>query len=129
MRIAGTGVDIVEVERVAALTERHGDRFVSRVFTQAEADYCRSRAVPAQHLAGRFAVKEAVLKALERGWLGGIAWRDVEVRNGPAGQPYVNLSGAAARRAHELHIASMHVSLSHTRGWAIAHAIAEAEEE
>jgi len=123
--IVGIGIDMVEVARVAAAVERHGDRFLARVFTPAEAEYCRSRGVPAQHLAGRFAVKEAVLKALRTGWGDGILWREVEVSRGPAGEPSVELSGAAARRAAKMGIVTIHVSLSHTREHAIAHAIAE----
>ena len=126
--IAGSGIDIVEVARVAAAAERHGGRFLTRVFTAAEAEYCRSRGVPAQHLAGRFAVKEAVLKALKTGWGDGILWREVEVSRGPAGEPNVELSGAAARRAGKMGIVRIHVSLSHTREHAIAHAIAETAE-
>ena len=128
MAIAGTGVDIVEVARVARAAERHGGRFLRRVFTPAEAEYANSRGVPAQHLAGRFAVKEAVLKALKTGWGEGILWHDVEVERGPAGEPLVKLSGAAERRANKLGIVAIHVSLSHTRDHAIAHAIAETAE-
>ncbi len=125
--IAGTGVDIVEVGRIADLADRHGDRFLNRVFTRAESDYARSRGAPAQHLAGRFAVKEAVLKALKTGWSEGILWREVEVRRGPSGEPSVDLTGAAARRAEKMGIARIHISLSHTAEHAIAHAIAETE--
>ncbi len=129
MKIVGTGVDIVDVARIAEAVTRHGGRFLARVFTPAEAEYCRSRGVPAQHFAARFATKEAVLKALGTGWSAGIAWRDVEVINGPAGQPAVELHGGAARRAQNLGIAAIHVSISHTSDHAVAHAIAEAKEE
>ena len=128
MRIVGTGIDIVEVDRIAKTAERYGDRFLNRVFTEAEADYCRSRGVPAQHLAGRFAVKEAVLKALETGWSGGINWRDVEVTKGRGGEPGVRLTGVAAARAEELGIVKIHISISHSHRNAIAQAIAEANE-
>ena len=129
MSIAGTGIDIVEVARLEQAIGRLGDRLLRRVFTPAEVEYCQSRGVAAQHLAGRFAVKEAVLKALRTGWSGGISWQDVEVRTGPAGEPLVELSGAAARRAEKMNVVRIHISLSHTRGHAIAHAIAEAKEE
>ncbi len=125
MSIAGVGIDVVEVARIADAVDRYGRRFLERVFTQAEADYCRSRAVPAQHFAGRFAVKEAVLKALATGWSGGIRWRDVEIKRGPSGRPEVELSGAAARRAEQMGVTRLHVSISHTSGCAVANAIAE----
>ncbi len=128
MSIVGTGIDIVDVERIARAAGRHGDRFLNRVFTPLEAEYCRSRGVPAQHLAGRFAVKEAVLKALKTGWSEGILWREVEVSRADSGEPSVQLFGAAAHRAEEMGIATIHISISHTGNHAIAHAIAEAAE-
>jgi holo-[acyl-carrier protein] synthase len=126
LRIAGTGVDIVEIARIAAVAERYGARFIDRVFTPAETDHCRARGVPEQHLAGRFAAKEAALKALGTGWIGGIRWRDVEIETTPSGEPRLVLHGGAAERARELGIVTMHVSIAHTRHLAIAHAIAEA---
>lgn len=129
MRIAGTGIDIVEVSRIISAVSRHGDRFLKRVFTPVEERYCSSRGVPGQHFAARFAVKEAVLKALQTGWSGGIRLRDVEVRNGPAGQPDVRLTGVAARRADEMGIIKIHVSISHTGDLAVANAIAEANDK
>lgn len=126
MSIAGTGVDLVEVSRIAEVIERHGDRFLGRVFTASETAYCQSHGVPEQHFAGRFAVKEAVLKALGTGWRGRIRWTDIDVSRDAYGAPHVTLSGAAGQRAAELHIETVHVSLSHTRQHAIAHAIAEA---
>lgn len=129
MRIAGTGIDIVEVSRIISAMSRHGERFLKRVFTPAEEEYCSSCGIPGQHFAARFAVKEAVLKALQTGWSGGIRLRDVEVRNGPAGEPDVRLAGVAARRADEMGIVKMHISISHTGDFAIAHAIAEARDK
>jgi len=123
--IVGTGIDVVEVTRVAEALARHGDRFVDRVFTSTESAYCRSTAAPEQHFAARFAAKEAVLKALKTGWIKGIGWRDVEVRKGPEGGPSVALSGGAARRAEEMGVAAVHLSMSHTARHAVAQAIAE----
>ena len=128
MRIAGTGIDLVDVARIADVLERHGDRFLDRIFTPAEAAYCRSQGAPEQHLAGRFAVKEAVLKALGTGLIKGMRWRDVEVRTEPSGAPDVRLRGRVADRAEELRVARIHVSISHTERHAVAQAIAEAEE-
>ena len=129
MRIAGTGIDLVEVARIAETVERHGDRFLRRVFTPSETEYCRSCGVPARHFAARFAAKEAVLKLLGTGWSRGIGWRDVEVVRGPEGEPGIHLSGGAARRAKDLGIVKLHVSISHTAGHAIAQAIGEAHDQ
>jgi len=126
LRIAGTGIDIVEISRIRDVLDRHGARFLNRVFTPAESEYCRSQAVPAQHLAGRFAVKEAVLKALGTGWSGRMRWRDIEVKRAPSGEPSAELHGAAARRADEMDVVKVHISISHSGRHAIAHAIAEA---
>ncbi|MFO7898737.1 MAG: holo-ACP synthase [Planctomycetota bacterium] len=126
MGIVGTGIDIVEVARIEAVLERHGRRFLRRVFTEREIEYANSGGAPAEHLAGRFAVKEAVFKALGTGWAGRIHWRDVEVRSLPTGQPEVRLSGGACGRAEEQGIGRIHVSISHTGTHAVAHAIAEA---
>ncbi|MFW6125248.1 MAG: holo-ACP synthase [Pirellulales bacterium] len=127
MGIVGTGIDVIEVGRIARAIERYSDRFVKRVYTPAEVSYCRTRGVPAQHLAGRFAAKEAVLKALGTGWVGGIRWQDIEVMRGVDGQPTVDLRGAVARRAQELGVNRVFVSISHTSVLAMAHAIAEAD--
>ena len=93
MDLAGHGVDMVDCRRLAAAIERHGERFLRRVFTEAELDYCRGKKRRLEHLAGRFAAKEAVLKVLGTGWQGGINWTDIEVTNEPSGQPRVRLSG------------------------------------
>ena len=127
MKIAGTGIDIVEVSRIREVLDRHGSRFLGRVFTSAEVEYSQAGGVVAQHLAGRFAVKEAVFKALGTGWSGRVRWRDVEVRTQPSGEPDVLLTGGAACRARAMGIVKMHISISHTSDHAIAHAIAEAE--
>ncbi len=127
MAIAGHGIDMVERARVAALLERHGERFLERCFTPAERAYAdanpRRRA---EHLAARFGAKEAVLKALGTGWRAGIAWTDVEVTREPTGAPAIRLSGEASRVAARLGIHRWHVSLTHTREHAVASAIAEA---
>ncbi len=115
MRIIGHGIDIVEVARIGAMLQAHGQRFVTRCFTEAESGYAESaRRRRAEHYAARFACKEAVLKALGTGWRDGISWRDIEVRRGPSGQPNVVLTGRCAQIADELGIEHWHVSLSHT---------------
>lgn len=110
------GVDLVEVGRIRAALQRHGDRFLRRVFTAAECDYCRGRA-PA--LAARWAAKEAAAKAL--GWgIGEIRWLDIEVVNDERGAPTLALHGEALTRASALGLRAWAVSLSHTNEHAIA---------
>jgi holo-[acyl-carrier protein] synthase len=125
MAIVGHGIDLVEVSRIARMIEEHGERFVSRVFTEAERGYATERKRSAEHFAGRFAAKEAVLKALGTGWRDGISWTDVEVAVLPSGQPEVRLHGRAAELARDLGAASWLVSISHTESHATASAIAQ----
>lgn len=109
------GVDLVEVARIERVLAEHAERFLERVFTAAEREYAaKSRLRQAEHLAGRFAVKEAVLKALGTGWSGGIAWTDIEVVRTAAGAPGVLLSGEAGEVAKRLGITGWLVSISHT---------------
>ena len=127
MAILGTGIDIVEVDRLDEVIVRRGERFLDRVFTAAERAYCGKRPRPVIHYAGRFAVKEAVLKAIRTGWVEGIGWQDIEVEIGPAGEPSVCLSGGALARANEMGIETIHISISHTDHYAVASAVAEGE--
>jgi holo-[acyl-carrier protein] synthase len=125
MAIVGHGIDIVEVARIGEMVERHGDRFLERCFTAGERAYADAKKRRAEHLAGRFAAKEAVLKALGTGWRTGIAWTDIEVVVLPTGQPEVRLHGQAARAAAERGVRSWLLSISHTEALATASAIAE----
>ncbi len=115
------GVDLVEIDRVAAVIGRWGDRFLIRIFTDAERAYCRGR-VP--ELAVRFAAKEAVSKALGTGIVG-MAWRDIEVVPDPRGKPLVVLYNRAKARAAELGLTAFEISLSHSRDMAIAMVVAQ----
>jgi holo-[acyl-carrier protein] synthase len=124
MNVLGIGTDITECLRIAQMIERHGELFVGRVYTPAEIDYCRARRMATQHFAGRWAAKEAVLKALGTGWRRGISWRDVEVRNGPGGRPHVVIRGGARDVAERLGIRCVLVSISHCRSHATAYAVA-----
>ncbi len=121
-----TGVDLVEIARIVRILERHGGRFLERVFTPAEIVYCRGR--PAE-LAARFAAKEAASKALGVGVRmmarDGINWQDVEVIGDMRGKPFIRLYNRAAERADELGLTEWAVSLSHTREHAIAFVIAQ----
>ncbi len=124
--IVGTGVDIVEVARVAAAIERFGRRFLKRIYTEGEIRYCQSRRNSSERFAARFAAKEAALKALGTGWGRGVAWKEVEVRREPGGRPTVHFSGRAAEFAAGLGMKNASLSLSHTAEQAIAQVILEA---
>ncbi|MEO1007640.1 MAG: holo-ACP synthase [Planctomycetota bacterium] len=123
--IVGHGVDLVEVARIHRSIDRFGDRFLERVFTENERRYAADRARRLEHLAARFAAKEAVLKALGTGWSGGIAWTDVEVTRDAAGRPGVALHNLAAEHARRLDAKRWTLSISHTDTHAMASAIAE----
>lgn len=124
MRIVGHGIDIIEVERIAELVERHPERFIKRVFTDAEAAHSQGRRSRAQHLAARFAAKEAALKALGTGWADGVEWTDIEVVSEASGKPTLRLHGLALERAATIGATGFVISLSHTRIHAVASVIA-----
>ncbi len=117
------GVDMIEIGRVQDAIQRHGQRFLNRVFTPIELDEVQDD--PAS-LAVRFAAKEAVAKALGTG-IGVICWQDIEIRRGPARQPQLCLHGAAAQLANDLGLLHWAISLSHTRDIAIAMAVGTVE--
>jgi holo-[acyl-carrier protein] synthase len=124
MPILGHGIDIVETTRIRKLLEEHGQRFLDRVFTPLEQQYCaRNPRRYVEHLAGRFAAKEAVLKVLGTGWRGKIAWTDIEIAPEPSGQPKILLTGECQRIAQEQGISRWHVSISHIETHATASAI------
>jgi holo-[acyl-carrier protein] synthase len=127
MNVVAHGIDMVECARMKDLIDRHGERFLTRVFTPAELEYCLKRKRRIEHLAGRFAAKEAVLKVLGTGWRSGINWTDVEIRNEPSGQPRVKLTGRCRQLADEMRLAEILVSISHIGTHAIASAIGSAE--
>lgn len=122
--VVGIGTDIIEVLRIAHMIERHGELFLERVYTPQEMSYCNSRKASRQHFAGRWAAKEAVLKALGTGWRQGITWQDIEVRNLPGGRPTIVLSGGALEAARRLGIYEVLISISHCRSHATAYALA-----
>ncbi|MEM7623581.1 MAG: holo-ACP synthase [Planctomycetota bacterium] len=123
--VVSHGVDVAEVARVTRSIERHGERFLDRVFTPDERAYCGANKRAPEHFAARFAAKEAVFKALGTGWAQGVSWREIEVTRAPSGAPGVRLTGrAAAEIASELGISAWLLSLSHTGSIAIASAIA-----
>ena len=116
-----TGIDIIEIARVKDVAERHGERFLKRVYTPDEVAYCRGRA---PQLASRFAAKEAVMKALGTGTTG-VGWREIEVVRLRGGPPTIRLHGRALRRAETMGIDNLAVSLSHSREFAVASVVGE----
>ena len=120
----GIGADLVYVPRLAAVLERH-PAFVDRVYTAAEVAYCRAHRVSAPRFAGRFAAKEAVLKALGTGLARGMRWQDVEIVAGPRGEPVVRLHGATAALARRRGLRAIHLSLSHEGDYALACAVTD----
>ncbi len=122
MGIYSIGVDVAEVDRIQALIERYGDRFLQRVFTANEIDYCGPKASAADNYAARFATKEAVFKATGLGLNRGMHWRDIEVRNDEHGKPSVRLSGVTAKIFEGKRV---HLSLSHAGNIAIAMVVVE----
>jgi holo-[acyl-carrier protein] synthase len=125
--VVGIGIDVVEIARIRRLMERWQDRFLQRVFTETELAYALRRHDPAQHLAARFAAKEATLKALGTGLSMGVRWREMEVRRGRGQPPRLELSGRTAELGESRGVRRLHVSLSHDAGLAVAQVLAEGE--
>jgi holo-[acyl-carrier protein] synthase len=123
--IVGTGIDIAEVPRIREAIERHGERFLKRIFTEGEIQYCESKANRVERYAARFAAKEAGMKAIGTGWNHGVRWRDIEVARNPGGRPTLVLHGKAAEFAAKLGATNIAVSLTHTAEQAFAQVILE----
>lgn len=127
MEIIAHGIDLVDCPRIEEMINRHGRRFVDRVFTAAEQAYADANKDRVEKLAGRFAAKEAILKLMGTGWRGKIAWTDIEVVNNAAGQPEVTLGGEVKKIGDKLGIKHISVSITHTANFAIASAVALTE--
>jgi len=127
MEIIAHGIDLVDCPRIEEMVNRHGQRFVNRIFTPREQAYAEANKNSIEKFAGRFAAKEAILKLMGTGWRGKIAWTDIEVINNPAGQPEVTLSGEVERLAAKMKIKHVSVSITHTANFAIASAVALAD--
>lgn len=123
--IAGLGTDLVEIGRIEQSVGRFGKRFLERVYTPSEIVYCMRKRSFGESLAARFAAKEAAAKAIGTGISRGVSWREFEVRREPGQAPTMHLSGRAAAIAKKLEITRFSLSLTHTRGMAMAVVIAE----
>ena len=125
--IIGLGVDISEVGRIKAAIQRHGETFLRRLYTPAEREYCERFKNKYERFAGRFAAKEAAMKALGTGWSRGVRWVDVEVVRQRGGRPTVKLHGEAGNIADRLSVKNISLSITHTADQAFAQVIFENE--
>ncbi len=120
--VRGIGVDIIEIGRIRESVERLGELFLSKIFTPGEIAYASAKANMFQHLAARFAAKEAVAKALSTGWAGGFRWKDVEVMNDAGGQPHITLRGSLRE---QLASSTIYLSMSHSETHVVAVVVIE----
>jgi holo-[acyl-carrier protein] synthase len=123
--IVGMGIDVAEVKRLQLVIELQQSRFLRRVFTLDEVAYCEQFKNKFERYAGRFAAKEAAMKALGTGWSRGVRWVDVEVIRQPGGRPTISLKGEARKIADALGVKNIALSITHTADQAIAHVIFE----
>jgi holo-[acyl-carrier protein] synthase len=123
--IVGMGVDIAEVDRIQAAIERHGEPFLRRIYTAAEREYCEQFKNKYERYAGRFAAKEAAMKALGTGWRRGVRWVDFEVVRESGGRPTIRLDGEAAKIASQIGVQRVSLSITHTAAQALAQVIFE----
>jgi holo-[acyl-carrier protein] synthase len=123
--ILGTGIDLAEVDRIRASIDRHGDRFIKRIYTPGEIAYVERKANRFERYAARFAAKEAAMKALGTGWKRGVRWQDFEVANLPSGRPTLRLHGKAAEIAGTMGVRVVSLSLTHTAASGLAFVVFE----
>jgi len=123
--IVGLGVDITEVDRIEAAIRRHGEAFLRRVFTPAEIAYCERHKNRFERYAGRFAAKEAAMKALGTGWRKGVRWVDIEVARNSSGKPSLELRGVALEFADRLNVRNIALTITHSGNTALAQVIFE----
>lgn len=123
--ITGIGTDFISVERIKSIIEKRGEKFLNRIFTPSEIEYCRSKKSPWVHFAGRFAAKESVFKVLKTGWGLGVRWKDVEILNNKGGAPWISIKGQTKVIAEKQHIRQILLSISHDRKYATATAVGE----
>lgn len=123
--IQGIGTDIVEVSRIEKIIEKWGSRFIEKVYTPGEIEYCSKKAFPAMHFAARFAVKESILKSLGIGLGKGLSLRDIEVLNNQEGIPFLQSTDAMKEIFQRRGISAVHISITHTKKYAQAVVILE----
>ena len=123
--IVGLGIDIAEIDRIEAAITRHGAPFLERLFTPEEVAYCEKFKNRYERYAGRFAVKEATMKALGTGWSRGVRWRDIEVMREPSGKPGLRLVGVAREIADRMGVKQISVTITHSGNLALAQVIFE----
>jgi holo-[acyl-carrier protein] synthase len=124
--VLGLGTDLIEIVRIKETIERHGERFLHKVFTEGEIAYCLSKKInSAESFAARFAAKEAGAKALGTGISRGVSWKELEVRRTIGERPTLRLSGRAAERAAQMGVRTLSLSLTHSRDVAMAVVVAE----
>ncbi|MFW6006588.1 MAG: holo-ACP synthase [Halanaerobiales bacterium] len=122
--IAGTGIDLVKINRIKKMIGKWGNRFLNKIFSVNEINYCQKHKKQYSHFAARFAAKEAVVKMLGTG-MQKIRWKDIEIINNSRGKPGVNLSGKAAEIAEKNNITSIHISITHEKEYAAVQVIGE----
>jgi len=123
--IVGLGLDIAEIDRIEAAIVRHGAPFIERLFTPREAAYCESHRNRFERYAGRFAAKEAAMKALGTGWRMGVRWRDIEVIREPSGKPTLQLAGVTRELADKIGVKNISLTITHSGNLALAEVIFE----
>lgn len=124
--VKGTGVDIIDIPRIKKMIDKD-NRFVDRVFTRTEIDYCESKYRREIHFAARFAAKEAFFKSIGTGWRDGMKWTDVSVENDVLGKPGITLEGIALEKFQAMGCTLIHLSISHTKEYAVAFVVIEGE--
>jgi holo-[acyl-carrier protein] synthase len=123
MNLVGIGIDVVEVSRIKSSLDEFGEKFLTRIFTEAEREYCEKQKRPELHFAARFAAKEAIAKAFGTGIGKEVGWLDMEIIRRPSGEPGVHLSGAAEKHAESRAVTRVMVSLTHAKHYAAANAV------
>ncbi|MDG2399756.1 MAG: holo-ACP synthase [Akkermansiaceae bacterium] len=123
MSLVGIGIDVVEVSRIRSSMDEFGRKFLARIFTEREQEYCERQKRPEMHYAARFAAKEAISKAFGTGIGKDVGWLDMEILKKSSGEPEVQLKGAAALKAKEKNASQVMVSLTHSKYYAAANAV------
>ena len=123
--IVGIGIDLIEVKRIREAIDKYGERFLRRIYTKVEVEYCSTKKNAAIHYAGRFAAKEAAFKAMERGWGGDISWTEIEIFNEPSGAPRLVFYGKALELIQQKKVVRSYVTISHIEEHATAVVVLE----